>query len=265
MNASIYDELSLWSSHFGDLLLRHLELRPGIEILDLGCGTGFPLFELAMIHGAESHVVGLDPWTDAIERARWRQEFHQLPNVTIVEANGTAIPFPDGTFDLIVSNLGINNFTDPAAVLAECRRVIRPEGRIVMTTNLDGHMRELYALYAETLHALELERYLPRLDAQRAHRGTTASHRALLESAGFRITRSYEEEFSMRYIDGTALFNHFLTRIGFLDGWKSIVDADDQHQVLTLLEQKLNRKASLDGELRMTIPMLYLEGEIRGV
>jgi ubiquinone/menaquinone biosynthesis C-methylase UbiE len=261
MDASIYDELSLWSSHFGDLLLRHLELRPGIEILDLGCGTGFPLFELAMIHGAESHVVGLDPWTDAIERARSRQEYHQLPNVTIVEGDGAAIPFPEKSFDLIVSNLGINNFTDPAAVLAECRRVIRPEGRIVITTNLDGHMRELYEIYAETLHELKLEIYLSSLEANRAHRGTVASHSALLESAGFRITRIYEEAFHMRYVDGTALLNHFLTRIGFLEGWTNVVNVADRQRVLQLLERKLNERAALDGELRMTIPMLYLEAE----
>jgi arsenite methyltransferase len=260
MDASFYDELSLWSSHFGDLLLRHLELRRGIEILDLGCGTGFPLFELAMIHGAESHVTGLDPWTDAITRARARLAFMELPNVTIIEGDGAQMPFEKDRFDLIVSNLGINNFADPAAVLSECRRVLRPGGRIVLTTNLDGHMREFYELYAETLSELTLEKYLPRLEANRSHRGTTSSVRALLEAAGFQVTRVYEEQFRMRYIDGTALLGHFLTRIGFLDAWKKIVDPADEEQVFALLEKKLNTKAVRDGELGMTIPMLYVEG-----
>ncbi len=44
---SIYDELALWSAMFGSVLLRHVELRPRMKVLDVGCGTGFPLLELA--------------------------------------------------------------------------------------------------------------------------------------------------------------------------------------------------------------------------
>jgi hypothetical protein len=45
--ASIVDELSFWSSRFGHLLFNHLKIRKDINILDLGCANGFPLFELA--------------------------------------------------------------------------------------------------------------------------------------------------------------------------------------------------------------------------
>ena len=40
---SVFDEGSFWSSQFGALLLRNLALEPGLEVLDVGCGTGFPL------------------------------------------------------------------------------------------------------------------------------------------------------------------------------------------------------------------------------
>ena len=63
-----YDELSFWSSRFGALLFDHLELRPNVIGLDIACGTGFPLFELAHAHGPSSHFTGLDVWPDAIRR-----------------------------------------------------------------------------------------------------------------------------------------------------------------------------------------------------
>ena len=82
-----------------------------------------------------------------------------------------------------------------------------------------------------------------------------------LEAAGFGVRRLYEEELRMLYVDGAALLDHFLTRIGFLEAWKKVVDAGDEQRVFALLERKLDEKAGREGELRMTIPMLYIEAE----
>ena len=65
-----FDELPFWSSRFGALLMRHIPLRAGMRALDVGCGAGFPLIELADALGASCQVVGLDPWLDALGRAR---------------------------------------------------------------------------------------------------------------------------------------------------------------------------------------------------
>jgi precorrin-6B methylase 2 len=53
---SAYDELPLWSAMFGLLMLRHLELRRDMRVPDVGCGTGFPLLELAQRLGPTCHV-----------------------------------------------------------------------------------------------------------------------------------------------------------------------------------------------------------------
>src|ERR1700730_6132421 len=124
--ASVFDESSFWSSRFGAMLFEHLHLRRNIDILDLGCGTGFPTFELAHVHGDSCRITGIDVWKEALDRARSKLEVYNLPNVTLVEADGASMPFPDGEFNLIVSNLGINNFSDPQAVLSECFRVAKP-------------------------------------------------------------------------------------------------------------------------------------------
>lgn len=257
--ASVLDELSFWSSRFGGLLFRQLALRKGIVGLDLGCGNGFPLFELAQVHGRSCRFVGADIWTATIERAASKLPTYGLGTVALVQADGAALPFPGVQFDLIVSNIGINNFADPQGVLSECRRVAKAGARLVLTTNPKGHMREFYDLYRQTLVALGLSQYLARLEAQETHRMNRASLIQMGEQAGFRSSRVVEESFVMRYLDGAAFFSHCLTRFGFLEGWRSVVDAADADVVFAALEKNLDGRAATDGELRMTVPMLYLE------
>ena len=186
---AVYDELSFWSSHFGALLFEHLELRRGIRGLDVACGAGFPLFELAFVHGPSSHFTGLDVWPEALHRARRKIAVYGISNVDLCEADAAAMPFPDESFDLITSNLGINNFADPSAVVAECHRVARPGARIVVTTNLAGHMAELYQVFRETAPQLA-----EAFSAQEAHRGTRTSVEQLLLRGGFHVSRVAEGE-----------------------------------------------------------------------
>ena len=63
----------------------------------------------------------------------------------------------EGFFDLIVSNLGVNNFPRPDAVLAKCRRVLASGGALALTTNFEGHMREFYDVFDSTLSEMSLE------------------------------------------------------------------------------------------------------------
>lgn len=258
---SVYDEVFLWSARFGELLLKHLELRRNLRVLDLACGTGFPLFELAHMLGRSCELVGVDVWKEALERARLKLKVYGLPNVQLVEADGAVLPFPDASFDLIVTNLGVNNFANPQAALAECLRVLKAGGNIALTTNLQGHMQEFYNLFREVLTELHKTEYLGRLQAQEAHRGTTLSVSQLLQDAGFTIIKTVEDSFELRYLDGSAFFNHWLTRLGFLDGWRGVVNPEDEEEVFGCIEVRLNEQAALDGELRMTVPMLYLEGQ----
>ena len=259
--ASSFDQVSFWSARFGSLLFRELPFRPNLNILDLACGTGFPLVELAQVYGTSCQVTGIDIWKEALERARLKVKAYQLPNVQVMEADAAHLPFEDKTFDLIVSHLGINNFTDPQAVLAECFRVARPRAHLVLTTNPTGHMSEFYEVFRTTLQELQKPAYRERLEVNETHRGTKESISAMLQAAGFRIVKIREDSFQFRYLDGSALFNHILTRVGFLEGWRQVVDLEDEQHVFTILENKLNQIASAQGELLMTVPMLYLEAE----
>lgn len=255
--AAAFDELSFWSARFGALLFRHLELAGKLRVLDLACGTGFPLFELAHALGSSCRVTGVDVWKEGLERAVQKQRVHQLTNVAIAFADGARLPFAPASFDLIVSNLGINNFEDPRAVCLEIARVAKPGARIALTTNVKGHMREFYEVFRGLLRE---PASLARLAANEDHRGSKESLSALLAGCGFRVTRVIEDSFEMRYLNGAALLRHPLTRCGFLAGWRAVVEKADERRVFTVLEEKLDQLAVEQGELRMTIPMLYLEG-----
>ena len=166
------------------------------------------------------------------------------------------MPFENATFDLIVSNLGVNNFEDRAAAIRECRRVARDGAILSLTSNLQGHMKELYAVFDEILGDDDAAR--TRLREHVEHRATVANIRELLADGGFTIARVVERESVMRFATGTALLNHFFIKLGFLDGWKKVVPGNER-SVFTRLQDGLNEVARQRGVLRLTIPMAYLE------
>jgi arsenite methyltransferase len=257
--AELYDETSFWSARFGALLFDHLEIRRGIRCLDVGCGTGFPLIELAHVHGASSHFTGIDIWVDALARARQKCELHGLTNVDIIEADVVSMPFPNAHFDLVVSNIGINNFRDPRPALRECRRVARTGARLVLTTNVKGHFGALYALLDAILRESGLEAAREALHHEEEHRLSEPAITNFLVDSEFTVSRVFERNFRIRFADGSAMLRHSLVK-WFLDSWRQAVGAGNECEVFNTLEARLNAAAERDGCVEMTIPMLYLEG-----
>jgi arsenite methyltransferase len=256
---SLLDELSFWSSHFGKILLDNIPLRKGMRILDVGCGAGFPLFEIAQRLNSISKLSGIDTSQAAVKRANWKKEQYGFHNVEVICGDAVSLPFAEKEFDLIVSNLGINNFENPKKVIEECYRTLKRPGRLCLTTNTEGHFREFYSVYETVLKELGKDDLLPVLKAQEQHRGTDESIRELLEDSRFSVVKIIRDRFHMRYLDGTAMLNSFLTVIGFLPGWRSVTPLEAEKEVFEMLEKKLNEQAEWDGELKMTVPILYVE------
>jgi arsenite methyltransferase len=245
-----YDELPLWSAMFGLLLLDEVPLSSVRNALDVGCGTGFPLIELAERLGPAAEVHGVDIWTAGLQRCRKKIEARATRNIHIHETSAESMPFANKAFDLIVSNLGVNNFENRDAAIRECRRVARRGATIALTTNLQGHMREFYDLFRSVLKD---DDDLTRLEEHIHHRATVPDVRALLERNNFVVRRVVERESAMLFADGAALFNHHFIKLAFLDEWKKVVPGKEE----LIFRKLLNR---LTGEVRLTIPMAYLEG-----
>ena len=116
-----------------DVLARWLEeiaraAGPGpIEaILDLGCGTGRYSGALASRFGAA--VVAMDPSEQMLAQARAKA----APGVTYLRGSGEAVPLADSAVDLVFMSMVFHHFAAPDQVARECRRVLRPGGRVVI-------------------------------------------------------------------------------------------------------------------------------------
>jgi len=101
--------------------------RPGQRILDLAAGTGASSVALAR-SGAEVVAADFSPGMIA-EGARRHGD---VPGLSFVEADATALPFGDAEFDTVTISFGLRNVNDPRAALAEMRRVTKPGGRLVI-------------------------------------------------------------------------------------------------------------------------------------
>ena len=231
-----------------------------MRVLDVGCGAGFPLLEIAQLLGPTAKVTGIDVWEEAGKRVHWKIDKQYLKNVELVIGDAGNMPFENDNFDLIVSNVGVNNFDNPPQVMNECFRVLRKKGRMAITTNITGHFKEFYEVFESVLKESGRKDLIPKLNKQEAHRGTDESVRELFENAGFSVYKILKDRFQMRFVDGTSLLNHLLVVVGFLPAWKAIIPENEVSEVFELIEEKLNKKAEWEGELKMTIPMLYVEG-----
>jgi arsenite methyltransferase len=106
------------------------DLRPGETVLDLGSGGGIDVLLSARRVGPAGKAYGLDMTEEMLDLARANAEAAGAGNVEFLHGQIEAIPLPDDSVDVIISNCVINLSTDRAAVFAESFRVLRTGGRL---------------------------------------------------------------------------------------------------------------------------------------
>jgi arsenite methyltransferase len=107
-------------------------LREGEEVLDLGSGSGMDVFFAAGQVGAAGRVVGVDMTPEQLAKAEALRNVGGFEQVTFVEAHIEDLPFPDASFDVVISNGVINLSVDKQRVFTEAARVLRPGGRMAI-------------------------------------------------------------------------------------------------------------------------------------
>jgi ubiquinone/menaquinone biosynthesis C-methylase UbiE len=106
------------------------ELREGEVVLDLGSGGGIDVLLSARRVGPAGRAYGVDMTDEMLTLARRNAAEAGATNVEFLEGQIEAIPLPDASIDVVISNCVINLSTDKPAVFAEMYRVLRPGGRI---------------------------------------------------------------------------------------------------------------------------------------
>ncbi len=106
------------------------DLRPGETVLDLGSGGGIDVLLSARRVGPAGHAYGLDMTEEMLGLARANAREAGAENVEFLLGQIEAVPLPDRSVDVIISNCVINLSTDRPAVFAESYRVLHPGGRL---------------------------------------------------------------------------------------------------------------------------------------
>lgn len=175
-------------------LVRAAGLQAGDRVLDVGCGTGLIARRAAEAVGATGSVSGIDVSPDMIEVAKaipadgapidWRA------------GDATALPYPDGSFDVVLCQMTLMFLQDRSAAVREMHRVLAPGGRVVINT--PGSIQPTLELMEQAIVA-HISPDLAGFVRMVFSMHDPAEHSALLDEAGFAdvATRSYSADFDL--------------------------------------------------------------------
>ena len=184
--AKIYDWR--WRQYLTDtlsFLVNWANVSSAAAVLDVGCGTG-ELARLLLEQNPHQAIVGIDISEEMLVQAR--QKLRNVEQVTFEQASASALPIPDNTFEVVVSANAFHYFPEPKEALAEMRRVLKPDGKIVI---LDWCKDFLVCQICDWV--------LQRLDPAHQQCYTEAELHDLLKTAGFRIDRARRIRFGLMW------------------------------------------------------------------
>ncbi len=149
--AEIYEALFVPAlfRQWGDRVAEAARIEPGQRVLDVACGTGVLACAVAERAGPRGSVVGLDPNAKMLAVARPKNG-----RIAWREGRAESLPFPDDSFDAVVSQFGLMFFEDRVAALHEMMRVLRPRGRLAVAVCDAVERSPGYAALATLLHRL---------------------------------------------------------------------------------------------------------------
>jgi SAM-dependent methyltransferase len=231
---------------YGERLIERALPEAGMTVLDLACGPGEPGLTLAeRVPGVT--LVGAD---GAFGMARAAREAGRARGVSgrFAVARGERLPFADGTFDRVLCRFGLMLFDDPAAGLAEVRRVTRPGGRVVLAV---WSVPERVLCPALTLRTLERFAGPEPVEWPRTFSLSAPGALArLCEGTGLKGVReeTYDPAFTFRDLD------HFMERNltgRFIERPYQALDEGTRAAFRTALREAAAEYALADGRVRL--------------
>jgi ubiquinone/menaquinone biosynthesis C-methylase UbiE len=197
-------------------------VREGQRVLDVGCGPGALVSKLAEIVGAES-VAGLDPSEPFVQAARAR-----VPGARILVGSAESIPFADGEFDAMLSQLVVNFLADPDQGLREMSRVTRPGGTVAGCVWDYGEGMTMLRAFWEAAAALDPERATPLMESHTMRFSRPEELGGLWENAGLTEVEVSPIVAEAAYDDFDDLWAPFPTGVGPAGAYAAALDDEAQ-------------------------------------
>lgn len=251
----LYDELPFWSAAFGLTLLDTVRYKSGINVLDIGSGSGFPMLELAGRLDGASRVYGLDILPEMVVMVNEKISLRGIRNAEAIVGSAESMPFPDSFFDLIISNNGLNNVSDQKASLKECLRVSKPGAQMILTMNLPHTMHEFYELLREVLEGLGRTDLIRDFEHHIGEKRKPVEYlKQIILETGFDIRSINLDGFKYRFASSEAFFSHYLISRYFKPHWDNLLPLEIINEVYDQVGTMLDRK-----EVVMTIPFVCFD------
>ncbi len=113
-------------------------IKQGESVLDIGCGAGVDTIIAAAMTGPHGKATGIDFVPEMVQRAKQNLQKTKLENVTFEQGSGENLPFPNESFDCVISNGAFNLIPDKAKALREAFRVLKNNGKIMIADQVIG-------------------------------------------------------------------------------------------------------------------------------
>ncbi len=206
-----------WSTPFAESLLQHLDLRPGLRILDVACGHGIPALYLAEQVGPTGEVLATDISAGQVARARAIQG-SQLPWLRFDCADMRALPPDLPTFDRVTGNLSVMFFRPHRfeAVRGLVER-LSPGGQLVLTFPSYGTFDSLWQRVDHAMIEQGLTNEQDRFQEYLNERPSAQEGRTWLEKLDLERVEAIEYPLEVVTGPGPEFLHHPLLRGGFLD------------------------------------------------
>ena len=125
--------LGFWA-RYGRRTVERLALTPGASVLDVACGSGASALPAAHAVGPTGKVTGVDLAANLLALGREKAQQHGLANIEFLEADMTALGYPDAHFDAVICVFGVFFVPNMESLVAELWRMVRPGGKLAVTT-----------------------------------------------------------------------------------------------------------------------------------
>lgn len=249
--AEVYDELFVPAlfQQWGSVVADAAGIEPGQRVLDVACGTGVLACAAADRVGVGGAVVGLDPNDEMLAVARRK-------SAKIEWRNGRAesLPFPNESFDAVVSQFGFMFFEDRRAALREMARALRPGGRLAIAVCDSLDHSPGYAAVAELLQRLFGDRVA---DAFRAPFALGDPERllSLCADAGIAGAKVTRREGIVRFASIAELISTERACVWTLGG---MLDDEQFERLLKEADQALRPFVTADDTVAFAMPALIV-------